>query len=81
MYACEMQICCYSSVKYYVGIKFHIYHTHMISIGHLWFEHLYGKKICLDLSIGLYIYINNLIINTYVQFIFLNVHSFLILTH
>jgi hypothetical protein len=26
MYAYEMQICCYSNVKYYVGIKFHVYH-------------------------------------------------------
>jgi hypothetical protein len=25
MYACEMQTCCYNSVKYYAGIKFHFY--------------------------------------------------------
>ncbi len=25
MYACEMQICCYNRVKYFVGIKFHVY--------------------------------------------------------
>jgi hypothetical protein len=26
MYASEMEICCYSSVKYFVRIKFHLYH-------------------------------------------------------
>jgi hypothetical protein len=26
MYACEMQICCYYSVKYLERIKFHFYH-------------------------------------------------------
>jgi len=26
MYASEMQICCYTSVKYTTGIKFHVYH-------------------------------------------------------
>jgi hypothetical protein len=26
MYASEMQICCHSSVKYFVEIKFHFYH-------------------------------------------------------
>jgi hypothetical protein len=25
MYAYEIQICCYNSVKYFVGIKFHFY--------------------------------------------------------
>jgi hypothetical protein len=30
MYAYEMQICCYSSVKYFVGIKFHFYHGLML---------------------------------------------------
>ncbi len=27
MYACEMKICCYSNVKYFIRIKFHIYQS------------------------------------------------------
>jgi hypothetical protein len=27
MYACEMKICCFNNVKYYAGIKFHLYQT------------------------------------------------------
>jgi hypothetical protein len=38
MYASEMQICCYSSVKYFVGIKFHLYHV---------CTHLGHKEVCI----------------------------------
>jgi len=33
MYACEMQIYCYNNVKYFVGIKFHVYHLATILWG------------------------------------------------
>jgi hypothetical protein len=31
MYAYEMQIRCYSNMKYFVGIKFHFYHGLMLA--------------------------------------------------
>jgi len=33
MYACGMQICYYNSVKYSIGIKFHVYHLGTILWG------------------------------------------------
>ncbi len=32
MYASEMQMCCYNNVKYFIGIKFHVYHQRSVLI-------------------------------------------------
>jgi hypothetical protein len=43
MYACEVQICCYNSVKYSTRIKFHFYHL-ATSCGEKNFYFFYNSK-------------------------------------
>jgi hypothetical protein len=45
MYACEMQICCYSNVKYSIGIKLHFYHLATILWGIFFYFSFANEKV------------------------------------
>ncbi len=50
MYACEMQICCYNSVKYFARIQFHVYQRSLTFQPPYISCNLYSKKIKIEVA-------------------------------